>query len=367
MRVLIFITRGDTIGGAQTHVFLLAKHLLIKGINVLVVYGGEKSHLFNLLEDHNIPSYNIETFKKEISFYSDIKTILVLNEIIKSFKPDIISLHSSKAGIIGRIAARLNGIKNILTVHGWSFSDGVPPYRRKLYRFLERFFFSLTDKFILVSNYDLSLAIRNGIKEIEKFAVIHNGIEETKLSDLKLQNSDIVNICMIARFDEQKDQQNLIRAAVDLNKIVIHFYGDGPSIGYCKDLAVELQVEEKVIFHGFSTDVKSALQSADIFALISNWEGFPISTLEAMSAGLPILVSDVGGAGESIIDGVNGFLVPRGDVVEINHRLRLMVSNSDLTKKMGAASRRIFEEKFTIQIMMNKTLDVYEKVLKQKQ
>jgi glycosyltransferase involved in cell wall biosynthesis len=365
MKVIIIITRGDTIGGAQTHVFLLAKYLLYQGLDVLVVYGGEKTQLHSLLTAHNIPSCNVKTFKKEISFFSDIGAIRKLNEIVKSFQPDIVSLHSSKAGILGRIVARLNRIKNIVTVHGWSFSEGVSPNRSRVYRFLERITFSLTDKFILVSNYDLELAMTNGFRKIEKFSVIHNGIEVTRLPDLELQNSGIVKICMVARFDEQKDQQSLIRAAAHLNNIVIDFYGDGPRLAFCKDLARELQVEEKVIFHGFSTDVKSALQSADIFALISNWEGFPISTLEAMEAGLPVVVSDVGGAGECVVDGVNGFLVPRGDVDEITQRLKLMVCDPDLTKKMGTASRRIFVEKFTVQTMINQTLDIYGEVLRQ--
>ncbi len=367
MRILILITRGDTIGGAQTHVFLLAKYLINQGVDVLVVYGGEKSNLFNLLVAHNVSSCNIVTFKREISFFSEITTIRKLNEIVKSFQPDIISLHSSKAGILGRIVGKLNKIKCIVTVHGWSFSEGVSENRRRVYLFLERITFRLCDKFILVSNYDLKLAMTCGFKKINKFSVIHNGIEDNGLLDLKLHNSKITQICMVARFDEQKDQQSLIRAAADLNNIVIHFYGDGPNLAFCKALAKELQVEEKVVFHGFTTNVKSALQCADIFALITNWEGFPISTLEAMAAGLPILVSNVGGAGESVVEGVNGFLVSRGDVAEITQRLQLLVANPDLTREMGAASRRIFVEQFTIQTMINKTLDIYGQVLKQNQ
>ncbi len=128
-------------------------------------------------------------------------------------------------------------------------------------------------------------------------------------------------------------------------------------------LSGALGIDGRVEFLGLRGDVEKLLAEAQVFVLASNYEGFPISIVEAMRAGLPVVASDVGGVCESVCDGENGFLVPRGDVPTLRERLQRLISNETLRARMGAASRRRYVEEFTAKRMVSKTLAVYEKVL----
>lgn len=365
MKVMIIITRGDTIGGAQTHVFVLAKNLILRGAEVLVVYGGNKSILHDILEKNNISSQNLKILQKSISIFQDFRAVIELKKIAKEFKPDILSLHSSKAGILGRIVAQILGIKNILTVHGWSFTDGVSSFKRMMYILFEKSLAKATDKFILVSKYDLELALKYNITSKNKLVLIYNGIEDLLIKPLRSKPATgDLHLCMVARFDHPKDQKCLIRACQFLDNTILHFYGDGPELESAKQLSSKLNMDKKVNFHGFSSNIENAMVTADVFVLISNWEGFPISTLEAMSMGLPLIISDVGGACECVLENVNGFKVPRGDQERITRIVKMFMDNRALGPKMGEQSRRIFLEHYTADIMISKTIEIYKEAMK---
>src|SRR5690625_1911063 len=119
----------------------------------------------------------------------------------------------------------------------------------------------------------------------------------------------VVNIVKVDRFDKQKNHEELVRALHDLDSIHVHFIGDGPLEESIKALVEELKAEEKFTFWGSRDDVDQILAKGQLFALVSNWEGFPRSTIEAMRAGLPVVVSDVGGAGEAITECVNCLII----------------------------------------------------------
>jgi glycosyltransferase involved in cell wall biosynthesis len=114
-----------------------------------------------------------------------------------------------------------------------------------------------------------------------------------------------------------------------------------------------------VEFLGDRSDIACLLRRSSVFALPTNWEGFPLSILEAMRAGLPIAASDVGGVNESVIDGRNGFLSPRGDTAAFTATLERLLTNEDLRLRMARTSRRMFEENFTAEQMFRKTFNVY--------
>jgi glycosyltransferase involved in cell wall biosynthesis len=110
-------------------------------------------------------------------------------------------------------------------------------------------------------------------------------------------------------------------------------------------------------------DIAEWLAGSQIFVLISNWEGFPRSILEAMRAGLPVVATDVGGVSESVDDGVTGFLVPRGGTAELNDRLHRLIADPALRARMGALGRARYETHFTFEHMLRRTLNVYEDAL----
>ncbi len=127
--------------------------------------------------------------------------------------------------------------------------------------------------------------------------------------------------------------------------------------------SASLSLNDRVEFLGNRSDVAEILGGAHVFALATNWEGLPISILEAMRAGLPVVASDVGGVREEVVEGQTGFLVPRGDVGATHDRLGLLLADPTLRERMGAAGRRRYEDLFSLDRMLKKTLEVYRDAL----
>ena len=170
---------------------------------------------------------------------------------------------------------------------------------------------------------------------------------------------------MVARFSEQKDHALLLNAVrdIDIRDIKVQLVGDGPLLPNIKSLAESLNIGDRVQFLGNRRDVPELLTHSDIFVLTSKWEGFPITILEAMRAGLPVICSDVGGCSEAIKDGENGFLVPRGDGVVLANRLKQLIKDKDLRYKMGQKGRMSFEKCFTVEKMAEKTERIYREII----
>jgi glycosyltransferase involved in cell wall biosynthesis len=111
---------------------------------------------------------------------------------------------------------------------------------------------------------------------------------------------------------------------------------------------------------GYKKDVNTILAKADIFALISNWEGFPLTTLEAMRVGLPVIVSDVGGAAEAVDDKKTGYVVQRGDVLGIKKALEALAGNPALRNRLGTAAQNKYRQNFCFEKMYDKTIKIYQ-------
>jgi glycosyltransferase involved in cell wall biosynthesis len=129
-------------------------------------------------------------------------------------------------------------------------------------------------------------------------------------------------------------------------------------------LAVSLGIRDRVHFLGQRLDVVRILADAQVGLLVTNWEGFPLSILEAMRAALPVVASAVGGVGESVREGKTGFLVPPGQVQPLRDRLEQLLTDSDLRVRLGAQGRAVYEQHFTLDHTVSKTLAVYRDILK---
>lgn len=362
-KILYFITNGD-LGGAQTHILHLASHLLHEyDIHVAM---GVKGPLWDALESRDIPVYHIPSLVRVISPFRDIFCLYEIVRLFKTVKPDFISTHSSKAGILGRLAARLCRIPVIFTAHGWSFTEGLPENKRRFYILAERIAARWSNRIICVSEYDRQLAIKCGVGRPEQLVTIHNGMPLITGYELaKIDKENPVRLIMVARFSEQKDYQLLFRALAEIknNKAFEMFLvGDGPLLSQSKEMVQQMGLNSVVRFLGARNDVPALLTEAQIFVLISRWEGFPRSVLEAMRAGLPVIASDVGGTRESVIDGETGFLIPRGDVGLLKDRLLKLINEPELRVQMGKSGYRRFISEFTFEHMLEKTLKVYKDI-----
>lgn len=367
MKILYVITRANEIGGAQTHLRDMIAALTNDHHQVELIVG-EHGALVDEVLALNVHVHIVPELVREISPSKDIKSAKIIRKIIKQYSPDVIGLHSSKAGIVGRLAAIGLNVPVVFTVHGWSFANGVNANKRRLYVFIEKLFSNITDEIITVSAQDKELAIAHNVANNERQTVIHNGIPLKNNVSHVYSDKNPVRLISVARFSEQKDHESLLKALskVKSKRWSLTLVGKGPKLDEVKNLSVELGISEMITFTGERLDVDTLLAESDIFILISNWEGFPISILEAMREGLPVLASDVGGVSESVIDGKTGYLVPRGDVDAIVNKLSELLDNTALRSQYGQAGKQFFLANFSFSAMYNKTLSLYEKAIQTK-
>jgi glycosyltransferase involved in cell wall biosynthesis len=294
----------------------------------------------------------------------DFKALVQITRALKKTRPDILSCHSSKAGLLGRIAARLAGIPVIFTAHGWAFTEGVPEKERKFYRLVEKVAALFSSHIITVSEYDRDLALKSGIVSPEKITAIHTGMPDRPC----LVRPDVdgpVRLMMVARVGPQKDHGRLLRAlwgCMDLHW-TLDIVGGGDDLEL-RRMAQQMEMEDRVMFRGERDDVPELMdKSADIYVLTSNWEGLPRSILEAMRSGLPVIASDVGGVRECVVAGDTGLVVPPGQDQPLVRALQHLIPDMALQKKMGRRGRERFEKHFTFLEMARRTFGIYEKVL----
>ena len=356
-RIFYLITRSEP-GGAQSHVLEL-----LKGFNhqyELVLASGEEGFLLEEARSLGIQTYLIDNLQRNLSPNNDYKAYKEIISVLKESRPDLVHCHSSKAGILGRLAAHRLGIKTVFTAHGWSFAEGTPMSRKLIGLLPERLLAYWTDYIITVSDTDRDLAIRYRISRPERIVTIHNGIADLPLSEVSKKSEKPVTLIMVARFAAPKYYAQLIDAAATIKaNFRLRLVGDGPLLEPMKKRAEALNLSDIVEFLGSRDDVEALLAESDVFILVTDWEGFPISILEAMRAGLPVIACDVGGVHEAITDRTNGRLVPRGEIAGLKLAMQELINDKALRLEMGVQARQRFEQLFTTSIMLNKIEAIY--------
>jgi len=368
MHVLYSVTRGDAIGGASMHVLQLAKAVKQSGCSVTLVFGGVDGKIVSMCKEAGLDTIVLPQLVRSLHPWYDLAALFALRKLIKKIQPDLVHLHSSKAALLGRIAAWLCKVPAIVTVHGWPFVHPQSKVSKAVYFILERSMVAFTAKFITVSKVDYCIALQQLKVQPAQLELIHNGIEnDQSFAPIK---SDTINaecsIICVARFETQKDHRTLLLALKQISHIPwrLRLVGSGPLLAETKQLAGQLGMSEKVEFLGERSDVAELLTQADLFVLLSHWESLPISIIEAMRAGLPVIASNVGGITELVDDGVSGRVVSAGNISEAADALCALITNSSLRQSMSQASQQKFVQQFTADLMLRKTLDCYQQVTK---
>ncbi|AQL29783.1 MULTISPECIES: glycosyltransferase family 4 protein [unclassified Prochlorococcus] len=363
--ILFVITRSDDIGGAHIYLRDLAYWLQSRKYKISIIVGGHGKYI-NHLREIGLNVFPISSLGRQINFSKDIKSIFRLFLLIKNLKPDLISVHSAKTGILIRFLGIFKLIpKCIFTAHGWSFAEGVGKLSF-FYRLLETFFAYVPQKIITVCKSDYNLALNFRICSKEKLIYIHNGIKDLNKYNPKFyKQNEPIKLIMTARFENQKDHLTLIKSLSLLKNYNwnLKLLGKGPLQQSIKVKLKDLNISERVEFLGWKNNVADFLENSDIYLLITKWEGFPISILEALRAGLPIIATDVGGISESVKNGENGFLVKKGDHLELKKYLELFFKKPNLIKEFGLKSRKLYCENFKFIKMAEKTEKIYNEVI----
>lgn len=362
-KILYFITTSEW-GGASRYVYELCKYEKFRGNEVYLVVGSQ-GKLSDKVSKLGVKVFIVESVKRNIDPLNDFESIFKVRKLVKKIKPDIVHLNSSKAGIIGRIACKGIKTKVVFTVHGWSFTDGIPSaFKRKLFRNVEKVVSGFTDLFICVSNYDEKIGMRDGVLNTNSnVRVIHNGSKAPRENNVNYSVHSPIRLVMVARFSPQKDHETLIKAVAKLPKdsYELTFVGNGETLQYNKKLVSQYGLTNNVKFVGFKDDISEYLINNDIYILSTHYEGLPISIIEAMSYGLPVLATNVGGNSELVENNINGFLFTSKS--ELIDKLTFIINNPGIIKKMGKQSYRIFSDKYYLSSCLNKVNNAYAKLI----
>ena len=365
--VMLVITKGET-GGAQSHVLALCQALTSR-VRFTVVIGGpiEASVLGRELTALGITVCPMPEMVESLNPIKLWPAIQQLCALIETHKPDIVHGHSAIGGVVARVAGHRTHVPAVYTVHGFGFKPEVPLVRRTAAALAERALARWTTHMICVSKHERELAYDLPITP-DRVHVVANGIARLPDTELAKPTEDapgasaLPRLIMVARMKSPKRHDLLLQALAQVRQTLGHelpvtLVGDGP-------LHTALQAQAKALhlknihWAGDVTDVATRLSQHEVFALLSDHEGMPITVLEAMRAGLCILASDLPGIREQINHNQEGLLVANTPEVIAEQLLRL-VREPYLRKRLARAAQQSFESLFAAEPMAERVLQIY--------
>lgn len=413
IKVLLVITSSD-LGGAQQHVLSL-----VRGGQAASGVGQDKGRgpgedtvrrddsgdstsarfrfrfavmcspggwLVDELRGAGVPTIECPWLRKKISPWGDLRALLAIVREIKRGGYHLVHAHSSKAGVLARAAAWICGIPSVFTAHGFVFNNAaMSPWKRAAYAAVERLAARFCTRVITVSEADREAALRYGVARPEQVEVVYNGVpnpdevpqvayqsdgprEQYQYEDPRVPYQDEGPVVTtVTRLVPDKDLETFLRAA----RLVLRQYptvrflvvGDGPLRHELENAAQVMGIAGRVLFTGVRRDIPEILARSDFFAMSSVKEGLPMALLEAMAAGKPVVATEVGGIPEVIREAETGFLVPPGRPELLAAAIIRVISNRESARRMGGRAREMVRSRFTLRIMIQKTLSVYERAL----
>ena len=273
----------------------------------------------------------------------DVRAVSQIREHILSQRIDLIHSHDYKADIYGYLAGRWTGRPTIATCHLW-FSTTLSD---RIYAKIDQLCLRHFDGVVAVASHIERTLQQAGVSS-RKIAVIPNGIDFT--SFLEVRRSDFGRsgngpvIGIVGRLTRQKGHSLLFAAAPGIlqkfpdTKFLI--IGDGPDREKLEAVAAETGIADSVHFAGFRSDMPTVYEGLDLLVMPSLDEGLPITLLEALAAGCPVVASSVGAVPDVIEHGRNGLLIPPGDSASVEHSILLLLSDSNLRKRVAENARR---------------------------
>jgi glycosyltransferase involved in cell wall biosynthesis len=304
----------------------------------------------------------IPSLVRHISPLVDLKSLGHLIVQLRRIRPDILHTHSSKTGILGRLAGRLAGVPAIVhTVHGFAFPYARSPLTRMLYYALEYVGGKLCDSVVVLTESDRKITVQRLKVPAHKVRLIPNAVDvrsfqragEEDRARLRREIFGVVDdnaICvgMVGRLWRQKNPICLVEAArraVARNSLIhIFFIGDGELRPEIERTLKTHRLEDRVRVLGWRTDVPRVLSALDMFVLPSLWEGMPLALLEAMASSLPVIASNVSGNRDLIDHGVDGLLFASGDEEQLADALIRLSTSATQRSEMGRRARLKIEK-----------------------
>jgi glycosyltransferase involved in cell wall biosynthesis len=384
VRILRVIARLN-MGGPALHVAYLTDGLRRRGYDTTLVAGslarGEDSMAF-VADARDVPVIRIDELGREISPLRDLIATVRLALLIRRERPQILHTHTAKAGTVGRVAALLAGSRRppivVHTFHGHVLRGYFGPLRSLFFRFLERWLAARTTALIAVSPQVRDDLVSLGIAPRERFAVIRLGIELDERIAAE-QNGRIESrrylgipgerfaIGWIGRMTAVKRTGDVLVAFKRLREsgvdATLCMVGDGPDRAGLEQRAHELGIVRDTLFLGYQEDVAPFYAAFDALVLPSSNEGTPVSVIEALGAGRPVVATRVGGVPDVVRDGVDGFLVEPGATDELADRLAQLALDPALRERMGKEGRERVLPRYAVDRLVGDVDRLYRSLL----
>ena len=384
MKVCHFITRM-IVGGAQENTFLSARGLVEAGHECVLLSGPSEGREGSLLARMGNPGFSVvesPLFVREISPWKDLNAIYWLADFLKKEKFDVIHTHSSKAGIIGRIAGRMADVPVVVhTIHGLAFGPFDSFLKNQLYIRAERYAAKRCDRIYSVAQamIDQCLAVKIGRPEL--FKVVYSGMELDRFLNAKPDPAlraelGIPEHCKVvgtvARLFPRKGYEDFFPAAAkvvqQLPDTCFLIMGDGPMRSEYEKRTEELGIRDKVFFAGLISPDRIAeyIALTDAVAHFSLKEGLPRAAVQALAEGKPVVAYPLDGTPEVVLNGKSGYLTPVGDHDAAAAAMVRILGNEQERTALGEYGRNLVRDKFPWKVMSDTLIEDYRKLLAEK-
>jgi glycosyltransferase involved in cell wall biosynthesis len=375
-------------GGPALHVAYLTAGLAERGYETTLVAGslapGEDSMAF-VAEELGVSVTRIDELRRDISAVHDAAAVLRLARLIRRERPEILHTHTAKAGAVGRLAALLAGPARppivVHTFHGHVLRGYFDPLRTAGFRLLERWLARVSTALVAVSPQVRDDLVALGVAPREKFAVVRLGIgveERVRAEqDGRAETRRLLGIPperfvvgWIGRMTGVKRTSDVLLAFKKLRQDGVDaslcLVGDGPDRERLERGAHELGIMRDTLFLGYQEDVGRFHTAFDAFFLPSTNEGTPVTAIEALAAGTPVVATRVGGVPDVVLDGEDGFLVEVGAIGQLAERLERLAADPELRKRMGAAGRARVQPRYAVERLIDDVDRLYRSLLETK-
>ena len=367
---------AQSAGGVAEYLYMFLKNWKDKNYENILIVSQDYDEQLDRFKPY-VSNIYIVPMVRELEAKNDVKSIFRVRKLLKKMKPDIVYLHSSKAGAIGRIALAFNFRTKVLyNAHGWYFNAQISNKKKKVFAIIEKILAIKTDKIINISKSEYESALKYKIAPEKKLCVIENGIDFTKFKDndkyreetrkkYNITDNEIV-IGVVGRLTEQKDPMTMIKAFElvhkENNNTRLMYVGSGKLEEEVKQYAKEKNILDKVIITGWVNNVEQYIPAFDIAVLPSKWEGFGLVLIEYMACDKPIVASNVGGIKNIIKNKVNGILIPKESPGELKNAIQRIIENKDEMQPLIKKRYKSMMKKYDIKNVVNNHKTIFERM-----
>jgi glycosyltransferase involved in cell wall biosynthesis len=371
VRVLHVITRLEP-GGAQRNTLYTCGHLDRRRFQVALAWGPGDALDRQAGELAEVSLYPITDMVRPVAPGSDFNALCQLRAVIRDFAPEVVHSHSSKAGVLGRVAARLEGVPAVVhSIHGFGFTPRQPLPVRAAFYLLERCVAPCTDHFVAVSEANAGLGVELGLFPSDRVSVIRSGIDLERFrratagltpGGAPADSASGPLVVQIGNFKPQKAPLDFIWVAAavadEVPDVRFAMTGDGELRAAAQSLAERLGILSRLRFCGWLDDVTGLLAEASVSVLTSYHEGLPRAVVESLASGVPVVATSVDGVPEVVRHGVNGLLAEAGDVSALAGSVVRILSRPELHARLAAAAPEGLDD-FDIDEMVRQQEDLY--------